>query len=49
MAAMASAGVYTATVLRHGAAVVPGGHVDPAAAEAAVMMTSLSPGSGLAR
>ena len=47
VAAMVSAGVRTATVERHGAAVVPAGHADPGAAEVAVMMTSLSPVSGL--
>ena len=42
---MVSAGVSTGTVLAR-AAVVPGGQVEPAAAEVAVMMTSLSPVSG---
>ena len=44
---MVSAGVRTAMVTRQGLAVVPGGQVDPVAAEAAAVMTSLSPVSGL--
>ena len=44
---MVRAGVRTVTVDRQGAAVVPAGHADPGAAEVAVMMTSLSPVSGL--
>ena len=44
---MSSAGVSTATVLRHGVAVVPGGQDDPAAAEVAVTIMNLSPVSGL--
>ncbi len=47
VATTCSAGVSTATVLRHGAAVVPGGQLDPAAAEVAVTISSLSPVSGL--
>ena len=42
-----SPGVRTPTVLRQGGLVVPGGQVDPAAAEAAVATRSLSPVSGL--
>ena len=44
---MVRAGVSTATVTWQPPLVVPGGQLDPAAAEAAVMMTSLSPVSGL--
>ena len=42
-----SPGVSTATVLPQGAVVVPGGQVDPTAGEVTVVMTSLSPASGL--
>ena len=42
-----SAGVSTGTVTWHGALVVPGGHVDPAAEEATVLMSTLPPVSGL--
>ena len=44
---MVRPGVSTATVSWQPPVVVPGGHVEPVAAEAAVMMTSLSPVSGL--
>ena len=44
---MVRAGVSTGTVSWQGLVVVPGGQLDPAAAEAAVVMTSLSPVSGL--
>ena len=44
---ISSAGVSTRTVLRQGAVVVPGGHVDPAAAEEASASRSWSPVSGL--
>ncbi len=44
---MVSPGVSTASVLRHGAAVVPGRQDDPGAADVAVTITSLSPVSGL--
>ena len=42
-----SAGVSTGTVTRHAAAVDPGGQLDPVAAELTLLMTSLSPVSGL--
>ena len=44
---MVSAGVSTGTISWQGLLVVPGGQLDPAAAEATVVMTSLSPVSGL--
>ena len=44
---MVSAGVSTGTVTRHAAAVAPGGQVAPVSAELTVLMTSLSPVSGL--
>ena len=44
---MVRAGVSTGTVSWQGLVVVPGGQVDPAAVEAAVVMTCLSPVSGL--
>ena len=43
---MVRAGVRTGTVSWQGLVVVPGGQVDPAAVEAAVAMTCLSPVSG---
>ena len=42
-----SPGVSTATVTWHGAVIVPGGHDDPAADDAADTISSLSPVSGL--
>ena len=44
---MVSAGVSTGTTSWQGLLVVPGGQLDPAAAEATVVMTSLPPVSGL--
>ena len=44
---MVSAGVSTETVTRQAVVVAPGGQVDPAAVELTVLMTSLSPVSGL--
>ena len=46
-AVMVSAGVSTGTASWQGLVVVPGGQDDPGAAEATVVMTSLSPVSGL--
>ena len=46
-ALMVRAGVRTGMVIWQGLAVLPGGQVEPAAAEVAVVMTSLSPVSGL--
>ena len=43
---MVRPGVSTATVTRQGAAVAPGGQAEPAAAEVAVLMITLSPVSG---
>jgi hypothetical protein len=47
VASIVSIGVSTLRVLRHGAVVLPAGHVDPGAADDAVTISTLSPVSGL--